>query len=316
MPPDFPARDPGFARIVGIDTATFSTEPGIFIGAEAARRLALRKGDFISILAPSSTSDRGLSIVRTRIAIGASFTSGYYEFDSGLALLSLASAAALMKAEPMLHTIYGIKLLNLYRDADFVSAANYMLLSNKKTGLRIEGWRDYNRSFFGALRTEKTLMLFLVGLIFIVVGVNIYHAMRRTVAMRMEDLAVLRALGAGAAEIRAVFAVDGSIVGFAGVMFGLTCGLFVAENINGILGFQQLLSHWIDDGFGLLFNGNAFKVPIRSSPLFYMQEIPVRVLLPETLLVSFIAAGAAVFASVAASRQASRLEPAEILRYE
>ena len=99
----------------------------------------------------------------------------------------------------------------------------------------ILSWRDYNRSFFGALRTEKSVMMLLVSLIFVVVGINIFHAMRRTIAVKMADIAVLKALGASNSDIRRIFSGDGILVGAGGAAAGTALGLVLLANINQLL---------------------------------------------------------------------------------
>ncbi|HRY73912.1 MAG TPA: ABC transporter permease, partial [Spirochaetia bacterium] len=173
-----------------------------------------------------------------------------------------------------------------------------------------------NRSFFGALRTEKTVMMLLVGLIFAVVGVNIYHAMRRSVAERMEDIALLKAVGGGAEEIRSAFVLDGLAIGGGGALAGLLLGLLVAVNVNEVFGLVEAAANAAAALWSRLsgLSGGDFRV--FSPQYFYLMEVPVRVLFPETLFVVAAAVASAAAAAGAAASRVASLEPAEVLRYE
>ena len=129
-----------------------------------------------------------------------------------------------------------MKLSDRYADRAFCERIQ------SKLGLgpdKIESWRDYNRAFFGALRTEKTVMMLLIGLIFLVVGVNIFHSMRRAVAERTEDIAVLKAMGAGPDELGRVFVIDGLAIGAGGALVGLVVGLLIAVNVNEVFSLVE-----------------------------------------------------------------------------
>ena len=102
------------------------------------------------------------------------------------------------------------------------------------TGYTAESWRTYNRSFFDALFMEKLMMMVLVGLIFIVVGFNVFHSLRRSVHERMEEIAVLKAVGIPPGRIQAIFVLEGLLIGLAGAVSGLLAGLGLAVNVNAV----------------------------------------------------------------------------------
>ena len=103
----------------------------------------------------------------------------------------------------------------------------------------MESWRTYNKSFFDALFMEKLMMMVLVGLIFIVVGFNVYHSLRRSVHERMEEIAVLKAVGVPPGRIQAIFVLEGLIIGVSGALGGLVAGLLVAMNVNGVFALVE-----------------------------------------------------------------------------
>lgn len=315
VPADAPSRDPGLAQALGLEGRAFPPEEGLVLGAELARYLNLAAGDEVELLSVFSDPEEGVETRSRRFRIARTFRSGYYDFDFGLAFASFGEAAALFPSGRPLPYVYGVKLKDRYGDGAFALGAAPLVKARGGSG-RIETWREYNRSFFGALRTEKTVMMLLVGLIFAVVGVNIYHAMRRSVAERMEDIALLKAVGGGAEEIRSAFVLDGLAIGGGGALAGLLLGLLVAVNVNEVFGLVEAVANAAAALWSRVsgLSGGDFRV--FSPQYFYLMEVPVRVLFPETLFVVAAAVASAAGAAGAAASRVASLEPAEVLRYE
>jgi len=180
-----------------------------------------------------------------------------------------------------------------------------------------ESWRSFNRSFFGALRIEKNMLLFLVILIFLVVTVNIYHGMRRSVYERREEISVLSALGATPRKVQNIFIINGLVIGFTGAAAGLLCGLFLTVHINGVFSLAETLVNGLNTFISALIHHNQNEAFSLFSPeYFYMQEIPVRVFFSEVLFVFVFGLFSATAAAWKASSTISSLKPAEVLRYE
>lgn len=323
LPQDIGGRDPGFLRALGLSgegVAGGGASPlgkqGIIVGSELARSLDLAMGDSVSILSIGTSPEEGLSTSRTRLKVVSVFHSGYYDFDSGLAFIDFGTASTLFPEAGPGAISYGVKLVNRDRDGLFVTR---MKARSGELGISgIEGWRDYNKSFFGALKTEKTMMMTLVGLIFVVVGVNIYQAMRRSVFERMEELALIKALGGTAQELRRIFIMDGFAIGAIGSLIGLAIGLFIAVNVNEIFSLAAaclgLVSSLVSALSGRGFSGGDFSV--FSPEYFYLMEVPVRILFPETLFIVAGAIASSGMAAAAATSLVADLAPSELLRYE
>jgi lipoprotein-releasing system permease protein len=318
MPDDAPLRDPVMMRAIGIEGSTpeeaWPGRGGIFLGAELARYLDLKAGSEASLLVVSAGGEEGVDARTVKIRIDGVFRSGYYDFDFGMAFLPLSAATRAFPAGAADRFTYGIKL----RDRDADGPFRERLAADLGLGPdRVEGWRDYNRAFFGALRIEKTVMMLLVGLIFLVVGVNIFHSMRRAVAEKTEDIAVLKAMGASPDEIGRVFVLDGLAIGAGGAFVGLVLGLLVAVNVNEVFSIVEALVNGVSSIASSIagsLGGGDFRV--FSPQYFYLMEVPVRVLFPETFFITAAAIGAAAAAAAAAARRISSLAPAEVLRYE
>jgi lipoprotein-releasing system permease protein len=165
-------------------------------------------------------------------------------------------------------------------------------------------------------------MFILVGLIFIVVGLNIFQAQRRAVLERREEIGLLRALGAGDKAVRLIFVWDGFIIGLTGAGLGLALGLLIGCNagpfftllegaVNRVIGLINILAAALGNSGP---SGREFAV--FSPAIFYLKEIPSRVIPHEALLVFLFGFFSALGAAWFASGRVSRTKPAEVLRYE
>jgi lipoprotein-releasing system permease protein len=320
IPPDTLSLDSGFASRVEIVEGKFSLSAprSIVIGSELARSIGVGLGDSISLLTAAETRDKGLKPLTSSFVITGLFKSGYYEYDAGMAFISLADGGMFFASPPPI--VIGVKLADRYSDD---RVAGYLAAMSKLSGCRIESWRDFNRAFFGALRTEKTLMMFVIGLIFLVVGVNIYHSLRRAVYERREEIGLLRAIGSRPGDVRAVFICNGALIGGSGALAGLLLGLFLSNNINGVFAFAEALvngvffiARTILSTVGDSAASSAGSFSIFSPAYFYLTEVPSRILYPEALLIFLFGLLSATGAAFFASRQVSGVLPAEALRYE
>jgi lipoprotein-releasing system permease protein len=163
-------------------------------------------------------------------------------------------------------------------------------------------------------------MFILVGLIFIVVGLNIYQAQRRSVLERREEIGLLRAIGGTERAVRFIFVCDGALIGFLGSATGLLIGLVIAGNIQsfflvleGIVNFFIQILNMLT---GLLGFSTAQDFTVFSPAVFYIKEIPSRIIFREVVLICIFGFLSALLAAWYASGKVTRIRPAEVLRYE
>ena len=333
LPADALVRDTGMAgRLVfeegGFDLADdHNDKRKILLGAELIRRLGLRMDDEVTLFSiPSLFSvgaDEDAALITFTIA--GVFRTGFYEYDTSWAFVGMESAAQFSNTGPVL----GIKIKNRFHDQrtlELVHAALEGRPGADKSALEnavFSSWRDYNRSFFGALRTEKLFMFILVGLIFIVVGLNIYQAQRRSVLEHREDIGLLRAVGGGERAVQLVFVCDGAIIGLTGAVSGLILGLLLASNIpqfftimEGIVNFIIHIVNSIAGIFGAVGGVSSAGFSFFSPAVFYLKEIPSRIIPQEAVLIFMFGLLSALAAAWFASRKISRIQVAEVLRYE
>ncbi len=306
-------EDPGFAAHMEMVEGAFDlSQPGtVVLGVELARHLGLTAGQTLPVLTLAGSSFSDLDPVRRDLTITGLFRSGYYEFDLGLGFVSLATGRAL---SPQGELTYGVKLHDRFRDRQAIRR-----LHEAGIPYRIASWREFNRAFFGALLMEKVFMMVLVGLIFVVVGVNIHHALRRAVRERYEEIAVLKAIGAGSGSIRGIFLVEGLAMGLAGATAGMVLGLLVAANINEVFAAAETVTNAglsLVEGLVFPLVGGVERFSLFSPTYFYISEVPTRVLPQEALLIYLFAVASCGLAALGASRRVSGVRPAEVLRYE
>jgi lipoprotein-releasing system permease protein len=332
LPPDAADQDPGMAGKLEFEDGSFDLtgRNNILLGSELARRLSARLGDEITLVFLSGLFSEAAADSRFRVT--GIFRSGFYEYDLGWAFINLDRAGEVeggsvpSEDNPGGGLSLGIKLKNRWQDIRGAERIRELLAGGEFPDAEapvVHSWREYNSSFFGALRTEKLLMFILVGLIFIVVGLNIFQAQRRSVLERREEIGLLRAVGATDRAVRLVFVWDGFIIGLAGAGLGLALGLLIACNISaffsllegGVNGFIWLINRiaapFLGDDAGM---GEGFA--IFSPGIFYIKEIPSRLIPHEVLLIWMFGFLSALLASWFASARVSRTRPAEVLRYE
>ena len=164
---------------------------------------------------------------------------------------------------------------------------------------------------------EKNALFLVSFLIFIVVTVNIYNSMRRSVYERREDICVLSVSGALPAEIRRVFLANGLSLGFAGSVLGLLCGLCISARIEDVFSLAEravtAFSIFIASLLGFD-EPQAFR--LFDPQYFYMDGLKANVVFHEVLLVFVFGIFSSAAAAWLASKKVASLKPQEILRYE
>ena len=315
MRPDSALRDPSFARALGIgSTGAFPSPEGLTLGKEAAASLGLARGASIELFGARQTADEGLLPTSATLPIAGSFASGYYEFDSTTGYLAISDGSAAMELFPRSTAILGIKLRNRWDDVRAIRSIERILPEGSG---KVESWRAYNRSFFGALKTEKSVMLLLISLIFLVVGINIFHAMRRTIASKTLDIAVMKAFGVPESDIQALFCLDGLVIGFGGAIVGTGLGLLLTRNINAVAGAAAYILRFIAGIAGWLgLGGGGGDYRLFSPAYYYLESIPASISGGEIALIAILAIASTTLSALAASARVSQAKPSEVLRNE
>jgi len=292
VPESLYVDDAALAERLDIVDGSFDvSDRGIVLGDELAITLGVGPGDRITAL---DLGEAGLSPGEVELEVTGLFRCGYRDYEASLAFVSLDSFAGLFGPG---RADIGMKLRNVDQDRGVLED---LAPSLEGSGGRLRSWRDENRSFFGALRTEKVMMLLLLTLIFVVVAVNIDHSLRRMATERTEDLAILKAVGASPRGIRGVFLRHGLFIGGIGGAAGSLLGVAVGANVDAILTTVRRLT--TPSRFG----GGGMEAFFRNS----------EVMACDVAIIFGLALALSSLAAVRAAAMAARLKPAEVLRSE
>ncbi|TXT48571.1 MAG: lipoprotein-releasing system permease protein [Spirochaetes bacterium] len=314
LEPDSHAKDPSLVIALGLPEKRQFPLPGkLVIGKEAATMLGLGPNSSLKLFGVRQTESDGAIPVEISVPFGQTFNSGYYEFDASMGFITLGTQES-ETVFPQATRILGIKFLDRYSDFRLQGSIESALPPGSS---EYSSWRVYNRSFFGALRTEKTIMMLLISLIFLVVGINIFHAMRRTIAAKKGDIAILKSCGARDIDIQRIFILDGFSIGLMGSLLGIGAGLGISLNINflanrfaaGLRLVAQLLS-------SLGIGGGVGEYGLFSPINYYLDSIPVSISAGEIGFIALMAILSTTASALLASKRVSEARPSEVFRNE
>ena len=267
----------------------------VVLGVELAHALRVSEGDKVTVVLPGGQVTPAGVVPRMRsLNVVGVFHSGHYPNDSGLALVHIDDAARLTRAAGPT----GLQLrLRDVNDAREVAAQLQTTLGSR---WQVRDWTHSNASWFDAVQVEKLLMFIILTLIVAVAAFNLVAMLVMTVTDKRADIAILRTLGASPRSVMGVFMIQGAASGVIGTSAGVLFGLLVAFNIDVIVpAIERLLSF-------SFFPGNVFLISRMPSDPQRGDIVPV---IAISLTLSFVA-------TLYPSWRASRVQPAQALRYE
>ena len=270
-------------------------EWNIVLGIELARLVGARIGDKVTLVAPGGqVTPAGVVPRLKQFTLVGVFEAGHYEYDSGLALIHIDDAARLFRVEgPM-----GVQLrLDDVYDARAVGQA---LQTSLGSSVQVRDWTRTNRNWFDAVQIEKRLMFIILTLIVAVAAFNLVSTLVMTVTDKRADIAILRTLGASPRSIMGIFMVQGAAAGIIGTLAGCALGLLVAFNVDVIVPAIE----------------RAFGIAFLPGSVYVISRMPSQPLASDILPVVVISLVLAFVATIYPSWRASRVNPAEALRYE
>jgi len=280
------------------DTTLTTLQPGtwrIVLGGELARQLGVQRGDVVTLVAPSGqVTPAGVLPRLKQFTVAGTFEAGHYEYDSALAWIHLEDAMRLYRLEGP--SGVQLKLDDLHRARGVAQELSAVLGPD----LVVRDWTRTNRNWFDAVQIEKRLMAIILTLIVAVAAFNLVSTLVMTVTDKRADIAILRTLGASPRSVMGIFVVQGAAAGILGTFAGVVLGLLVALNIDLIVpANEQLL-------------GIAFL----PGNIYLISRMPSDPRLADVWPIALISLALAFLATLYPSWRASRVNPAEALRYE
>ncbi len=268
---------------------------GIVMGFEMARSLGVRVGDPVTIVAPGGqVTPAGIVPRLKQVTVVGTFNSGHYDYDNGLAMINIDDAAKLFRVGGP--TGVQLKLADLHQARDVAAA----LQASMGNAVEVRDWTRTNRNWFDAVQVEKRLMFIILTLIVAVAAFNLVSTLVMTVTDKRADIAILRTLGASPRSIMGIFIVQGATSGVIGTALGVGMGLLVAFNIDVIVpAIESLL-----------------QVSFLPSSIYLISRMPSDPQQGDIVPIAVISLVLAFLATLYPSWRASRVQPAEALRYE
>lgn len=270
--------------------------PGIILGVELAKHLSVTIDDLVRVISPLGTmSPMGMIPKMKRFRVTGIFYSGMYEYDNTMAFISLGSAQRFFSME---NRITGIEI----KTEDIYRAQEISRSIRKTLGFPFwtKDWMEMNRNLFAALKLEKTIMFIIVVLIVLVAAFNIVSTLIMVVMEKTKDIAILKSMGAPSQGILRIFMIEGGVIGVAGTILGTLAGLAIAFNLEPIIDFVE----------------QTFDFKILARDVYYIDKFPSQVNVLDVSLIVLTAILISLLATIYPSWRASRLDPAEALRYE
>jgi lipoprotein-releasing system permease protein len=269
---------------------------GIVLGRDLAFALRARVGDKVTLIAPQGLVTPAAVLPRVKqFEVVGIFEAGMYEYDSGLALIHLGDAQTLYRLE---ERVSGVRL----KLDDLFAAPRVAreLAGTIDEHVTVNDWTRSHANFFRAVALEKTMMTIILFLIVAVAAFNIVSTLVMAVQEKYADIAILRTLGASPGSIMVVFVLQGAIIGLVGLAAGVAGGLLLANNLDVVIPALEQVT----------------GATLWNKEIYYISELPSKVLPADVITIVSLSFVLTLVATLYPSWRASRVNPAEALRYE
>jgi len=271
-------------------------EYGIVLGVDLARSLNVLLGDKVSlIVSKANISPAGIMPRMKRFTVVGIFEVGMYEYDSSLALLQIEDAAKLYKMDG---EVTGLRLK--LQDMFMAPQVARELVDGQLGSYYMSDWTRKHANFFRAIQIEKTMMFLILSLIIAVAAFNIVSTLVMVVTDKSADIAILRTLGATPTTVLLIFMVQGCVIGFIGTTLGFIGGVSLAMNVDTIVPALESL----------------FKTKFLDASVYYITELPSDLHWNDVIKITSISFVLSLLATLYPAWNASKMQPAEVLRHE
>ena len=272
-------------------------EFGIVVGTAQARTLGVSRGDKIVLISPQGqVTPAGILPRLKQFTVTGIFEAGHFEYDSSLVLIHIVDAQKLYRMENDQVSGVRLKLRDLFLAPQVVR--ELVPLISQDT--HITDWTRQHANYFRAIQIEKRMLSLILALIIAVAAFNIVSTLVMAVTDKQPDIAILRTLGASPRSIMKIFIVQGTLIGVFGTLLGVIGGVLLAYNVSDVIALVERL----------------FSVQFLSREVYYISEIPSDPQMADIVTVATVSFLLTLLATIYPSYRASKVNPAEALRYE
>ena len=270
---------------------------GVIIGARLADALGATLGSHIILVTPqANNSIIGMMPIYRQLKVVGIFSVGNgFGFDDQFAFINIQDAQKIYRLGDRVTGIR-LKLKDLYA----APALSKVIQQRLPDDFSVSNWTEQYAGLFSAISLEKTMISLLLTLIIAVAAFNMVSSLVMLVTDKSADIAILRTFGATPRLIMTIFIIQGVIVGSVGVLLGLIAGVTLALNVTDLFYFIE----------------HVFHVQLMASNIYYVNYLPSRLQYSDVLWVCSVALLMSVLATLYPAWRASRIEPAEALRYD
>jgi lipoprotein-releasing system permease protein len=258
--------------------------PSVLIGSELATRTGLRVGEIAEIIS-ANTNSVPVNPVKRNVRVAGVFRSGLFEYDSTWIYLPLDVASEFSGA-PQSASVISLQLQDIYEVRRVAADIRASLGSSYTT----VDWEEANRPLFNALALERRMGLFIIALIILIATLNITTTLILVVVERRRDIGILSAIGADSKSIRAIFMIEGAIIGALGAVLGVLLGIVACVM------------------------GNRYHLVSLPADVYSITNVPFHPQTGDVLLAALVAFLLSWTATIYPARAAARVRPVEMLR--
>jgi lipoprotein-releasing system permease protein len=273
-----------------------SEPPGIIVGSELSKTLGVSVGHSVNVVTPMGTmTPMGMVPKREQFQVVGIFTSGYYDYDTSFAYISISEAQRFFNIPDVVSGIE-VRVEDVYRAREVASRIE------KRLGFPFwtMDWMAMNRNFFKALKMERIAMFIILTLIVFVAALAIVTTLIMVVMEKTREIAILKSMGATTSSIMRIFIIEGLVIGVVGTIVGTVLGLAIAFNLEPITHFLE----------------SVFRFKFVPGDVYYIDELPSTVRFLTVASIDGIAILLGFLATLYPSWKAAKLDPVEALRYE
>jgi lipoprotein-releasing system permease protein len=279
--------DPSPDSLAGVQQRVAAMPP-IVLGRDMADHLGATVGSPVLVTSPQGElTPFGMVPKYNRFKVVGIFNSGFFDYDSSWAFVRLSDAQKLFGLGDLISVIE-FKVDDIYQAAEIA----HDLEDAAGTGFMATNWQEQNKALFHALRLERLVTFITIGLIVFVAALNILISLIMMVMEKTKDIAVLMSMGTRRAQVRNLFIAQGMLIGVIGTAIGLVLG------------------------YAISYAGGHYHVISLSPEVYSIDYVPFAPRLTDGLMVALVAVGVSFVATLYPSWSASRILPAEALRYE